>query len=86
MSGGGILDVAKSTVATYTIGAALDRGIFAAVHVSTGPLCYGDVARYYGAGLPCLHPPTIAREFPSFIISRVERVLRKLADVVQSRV
>lgn len=85
MSGGGILDVAKSTVASYTIGAALDRGIFAAVQVSTGPPRYGDVARYYGAGFSCLHPPTIAREFPSYI-SRVERILRELADVDQFRV
>jgi N-acylneuraminate cytidylyltransferase len=44
----------------YTIAAARDSGVFDAVVVSTDSEDYADVARYYGAEVPCLRPAELA--------------------------
>ena len=44
----------------YTIAAALESGIFAAVVVSTDSEHYAEIARYYGAETPYLRPPDIS--------------------------
>ena len=46
----------------YTIAAAIDSGIFCAVIVSTDSPEVGELARYYGAEVPCLRPPEYARD------------------------
>ena len=44
----------------YTIAAALQSEIFSAVIVSTDSELYADIAKYYGAEVPCLRPPELA--------------------------
>ena len=41
---------------SYTIAAALQSNIFSEVVVSTDTEYYADIARYYGADVPCLRP------------------------------
>jgi len=72
-----IRPLAGHPLLAYTISAALDSGVFAAVVVSTDSPRYADIARYYGAEVPFLRPPEIAREF-SPDIAWVEHALEGL--------
>jgi len=66
-------------VIAYTIAAALQSGIFAAVVVSTDSRQYADVARYYGAEVPFLRPSQFAGDL-SPDIEWVDYTLRRLKD------
>jgi len=44
----------------YTIAAALNSRVFSTVVVSTDSEYYADIARYYGADVPGLRPPSLA--------------------------
>jgi CMP-N-acetylneuraminic acid synthetase len=61
----------------YTIAAALQSEIFAAVVVSTDSERYADIARHYGAEVPFLRPPGFAGEL-SPDIEWVEYTLKQL--------
>jgi N-acylneuraminate cytidylyltransferase len=63
----------------YSIQAAIDSGVFAAVVVSTDSERYAAVARHYGAEVPFLRPPEIAGD-TSPDIEWVEYTLKRLAD------
>lgn len=63
----------------YTIAAALQSRIFAAVMVSTDSARYADIARHYGAGVPFLRPPELAGDV-SPDIEWVEYTLKRLRD------
>lgn len=63
----------------YTISAALESCIFAAVIVSTDSERYADIARYYGAEVPFLRPPESAGDL-SPDIDWVEYTLKSLRD------
>jgi CMP-N-acetylneuraminic acid synthetase len=61
----------------YTIAAALQSEVFAAVAVSTDSERYADIARHYGAEVPFLRPSDFAGEF-SPDIEWVEYTLKRL--------
>lgn len=61
----------------YTIAAARQSGVFAAVVVSTDSERYAEVARHYGAEVPFLRPPAIAGD-TSPDIEWVEDTLERL--------
>jgi N-acylneuraminate cytidylyltransferase len=63
----------------YTIAAARDSGVFAAVMVSTDSEAYAAIARHYGAEVPFLRPVELAGEL-SPDIEWVEYTLRRLRD------
>jgi N-acylneuraminate cytidylyltransferase len=63
----------------YTIAAARDAGVFAAVLVSTDSPVIAETARRYGAETPFLRPAEFAGD-RSPDIEWVEHVLRRLAD------
>lgn len=63
----------------YSIRAALDSGVFAAVIVSTDSEQYAAVARHYGAEVPFLRAPEIAGE-TSPDIEWVEDLIARLAQ------
>lgn len=63
----------------YTIAAALESGVFAAVVVSTDSKQYAEVARYYGAEVPFLRPEKLAGDV-SPDIEWVEHMLGALRD------
>jgi CMP-N,N'-diacetyllegionaminic acid synthase len=67
----------------YTISAAVDSGVFAAVVVSTDSPRYADIARHYGAEVPFLRPAQIAGEF-SPDIQWVEHALSELRRMDRS--
>lgn len=62
----------------YTIGAALGSGVFADVIVSTDEERTADIARHYGAEVPCLRPEELARD-TSPDIEWVEHMLKELS-------
>jgi N-acylneuraminate cytidylyltransferase len=62
----------------YTVAAALQSGIFAAVVVSTDSEQYRDAARHYGAESPYLRPPELAGDL-SPDIEWVAYTLERLA-------
>jgi CMP-N,N'-diacetyllegionaminic acid synthase len=55
-----IRPLASPPVIAYTIAAALQSEIFAAVIVSTDSPRYAEIARHYGAEVPFLRPPEFA--------------------------
>jgi CMP-N-acetylneuraminic acid synthetase len=63
----------------YTIEAARQSGIFAAVLVSTDSEKYAEIARHYGAEVPFLRPPEFSGDL-SPDIDWVEYTLRRLQD------
>jgi len=63
----------------YTIGGALQSGIFSTVVVSTDSELYGEIAQYYGAEVPFLRPAEFAGDL-SPDIDWVENVLKRLRD------
>ena len=63
----------------YTIGGALQSGIFSAVVVSTDSELNGEIAQYYGAEVPFLRPAEFAGDL-SPDIDWVENVLKRLRD------
>jgi CMP-N,N'-diacetyllegionaminic acid synthase len=72
-----IRPLAGHPLIAYTIVAALESQIFAAVVVSTDSERYADIARYYGAETPCLRPSCFASEL-SPDIEWVEYTLKQL--------
>jgi N-acylneuraminate cytidylyltransferase len=66
-------------VLAYTIAAARESGVFAAVVVSTDSEDYAAIARHYGAEVPFTRPPEIAGDL-SPDIEWVDYTLRKLRD------
>src|SRR5688572_15071769 len=71
--------LAGHPVLAYTIRAAIDSGVFAAVVVSTDSAAYADIARHYGAEVPFLRPMEFAGDL-SPDIEWVEYTLRRLRD------
>jgi CMP-N,N'-diacetyllegionaminic acid synthase len=67
----------------YSIGAALDSGIFDSVIVSTDDERYADIARHYGAEVPFLRPHAIAGDVSSDI-DWVTYTLNSLRDAGRS--
>jgi N-acylneuraminate cytidylyltransferase len=63
----------------YSIAAALESGVFAAVVVSTDSERYAAIARCYGAEVPFLRPAELSGD-TSPDIEWVENTLRRLAD------
>jgi N-acylneuraminate cytidylyltransferase len=63
----------------YAIAGARDSGIFSAVACSTDSELYADIARHYGADVPCLRPATMAGDL-SPDIEWVEHMLGTLAS------
>jgi N-acylneuraminate cytidylyltransferase len=63
----------------YSIAAALESGVFAAVVVSTDSERYAEIARCYGAEVPFLRPAELSGD-TSPDIEWVEYTLRRLAD------
>jgi N-acylneuraminate cytidylyltransferase len=63
----------------YSIRAAVDSGVFDAVVCATDSEQYADVARYYGAKVPCLRPPEISGD-KSPDIEWVVWMLKKLKE------
>jgi len=61
----------------YTIRAAIDSRLFADVVVSTDSEKYAEIARHYGAEVPCLRPSRLAGE-KSCDVEWVEHVLNAL--------
>ena len=55
-----VRSLAGHPLIAYTIAAALESGIFAAVVVSTDSADYAEIARYYGAETPYLRPAEIS--------------------------
>lgn len=74
-----IRPLAGHPVIAYSIAAALQSGIFAAVIVSTDSEQYAAIARYYGAEVPFLRPPQIAGDL-SPDIEWIEYTLNRLHD------
>jgi CMP-N,N'-diacetyllegionaminic acid synthase len=74
-----IRPLAGHPVIAYSIAAALQSQIFAAVLVSTDSEQYADLARYYGAEVPFLRPPEIAGDH-SPDIEWIEYTLRRLRE------
>jgi N-acylneuraminate cytidylyltransferase len=74
-----IRPLAGHPVIAYSIAAALQSGIFAAVMVSTDSEQYAAIARYYGAEVPFLRPPQIAGDL-SPDIEWIEYTLNRLHD------
>jgi CMP-N,N'-diacetyllegionaminic acid synthase len=66
-------------VLAYTIAAARESDVFAAVVVSTDSEDYGAIARHYGAEVPFTRPPEIAGDL-SPDIEWVDYTLRKLRE------
>ena len=58
-----IRPLAGHPLVAYTIAAALQSEIFAAVIVSTDSKLYSDIAKYYGAEVPYSRPPELAGDF-----------------------
>jgi CMP-N,N'-diacetyllegionaminic acid synthase len=63
----------------YTIAAAQQSGVFRAVVVSTDSEATAEIARHYGAEVPCLRPAEIAGDLAPDI-RWVDHLLRVLAD------
>lgn len=74
-----IRPLAGHPLIAYTIAAALESEIFAAVVVSTDSERYADVARYYGAEVPFSRPSEFAGDL-SPDIEWVEYTLKRLRD------
>ena len=76
----------KHPLFAYTIAAALNSRVFSTVVVSTDSEYYADIARYYGAEVPCLRPAELATatspdiEWVQFTLDRLKSVNR-LYDV-----
>jgi CMP-N,N'-diacetyllegionaminic acid synthase len=78
-----ILPLAGHPLLAYTIQAARQSEIFAAVVVSTDSGLYADIARYYGAEVPFLRPPELAGDL-SPDIEWVEYTLTRLREAGRS--
>ena len=65
-------------VMAYTIAAARESGVFDDVIVSTDSERYADIARHYGASVPCLRPAEMAGDL-SPDIEWIEHMLKVLA-------
>ena len=74
-----IRPLAGHPLMAYSIGAALQSGIFADVIVSTDSERYADIAGYYGAQIPFMRPAAIAGD-TSPDIDWVADTLQRLAD------
>lgn len=74
-----IRPLAGHPLIAYSIAAALDSGVFAAVVVSTDSERYAAIARHYGAEVPFMRPAEIAGD-TSPDIEWVEYTLRRLAE------
>ena len=74
-----IRPLAGHPLTAYTIAAALQSEIFAAVMVSTDSERYADIARYYGAEVPFLRPAEFAGDL-SPDVEWVEYTLKRLRD------
>ena len=74
-----IRPLAGHPVIAYTIAAALQSEIFAAVIVSTDSPRYAEIARHYGAEVPFLRPPEFAGDL-SPDIEWVEHTLGRLRN------
>ena len=74
-----IRPLAGHPVIAYTIAAALQSEIFAAVIVSTDSAQYAEIARHYGAEVPFLRPAEFAGDL-SPDIEWVEYTLKRLQD------
>lgn len=55
-----IRQLAGHPLLAYTVRAAIDSGVFDAVVCATDSELYAEVARYYGAEVPCLRPQEIS--------------------------
>jgi N-acylneuraminate cytidylyltransferase len=78
-----IRPLAGHPVMAYTIAAALQSEIFAAVIVSTDSPRYGEIARHYGAEVPFLRPAEFAGDL-SPDIEWVEYTLERLRSLGRS--
>jgi N-acylneuraminate cytidylyltransferase len=78
--GKNIRPLAGHPAIAYSIAAARQSGVFAAVVVSTDSERYAEIARHYGAEAPFLRPPELAGEF-SPDIEWVEDTLRRLREM-----
>jgi len=78
-----IRPLAGHPVIAYTIAAALQSEIFAAVIVSTDSPRYAEIARYYGAEVPFLRPAEFAGDL-SPDIEWVEYTLERLRNAGRS--
>jgi len=74
-----IRPLAGHPLIAYSISAALQSGVFAAVIVSTDSERYAEVARYYGAEVPFMRPAEYSGD-TSPDIEWVEYTLKRLAD------
>ena len=74
-----IRPLAGHPLIAYSIGAALQSGVFSDVIVSTDSAQYADIARYYGAEIPFMRPAAIAGD-TSPDIEWVADTLKRLAD------
>ena len=74
-----IRPLAGHPLIAYTIAAALQSDIFAAIIVSTDSDRYADIARYYGAEVPFLRPAEFAGAL-SPDIEWLEYTLKRLRD------
>lgn len=72
--------LAEHPLIAYTIGAALESGIFSAVVVSTESEAVASVAREYGAEVPFLRPAEYAGDL-SPDIEWVEHTLKRLREL-----
>lgn len=72
-----IRSLAGHPLMAYTIAAARQSGVFAAVLMSTDSERYAEIARYYGAEVPFLRPPDLAGDL-SPDIEWVEYTLHRL--------
>lgn len=74
-----IRSLAGHPLIAYSIRAAIDSGVFAAVICSTDSDEYAQIARHYGAEVPFLRPPEIAgAQSPD--IEWIEHALGRLRD------
>jgi N-acylneuraminate cytidylyltransferase len=78
-----IRPLAGHPLMAYSIGAALQSGIFADVIVSTDSARYADIARHYGAEIPFMRPGSIAGD-TSPDIEWVADTLNRLKDAGRS--
>ena len=78
-----IRPLAGHPLIAYTIAAALQSKVFAAVIMSTDSERYADIARYYGAEVPFLRPIEFAGDL-SPDIEWVNYTLRRLRDEGQA--
>jgi CMP-N,N'-diacetyllegionaminic acid synthase len=67
----------------YSVASALESGVFSAVVVSTDSTDYAQIARKYGAEVPCLRPAELSGE-RSLDIEWVEHMLRFLGSTGRS--